>query len=146
MIYSGLKPKLYPPSPAEVQQRLAERHARSKEAQELDEDLSKRQKVAGISQSLAQSVGVAALMGGIEIGPNRRRAVSEQQNASTAKDDFSSDSELDDTSHRHRIAPTRRHRGKYGMYRLIREMLHRFGPSTMLLINDAADYLEKSKK
>lgn len=146
VILRTLKPKLFPPSPAEVAERLAERRARSREAQELEDDLSKRQRVAGVSQSLAQSVGVAALMGGIDVGPGRGRAISEQHNTAQLEDEFSSDSELDELPQRHSIVATRRHKGKFGMYRLMREMLHRFGPSTMLIINDAADYLEKSKK
>lgn len=85
-------------------------------------------------------------MGGIDIGPGRPRAASEIRSATPVNDDFSSDSELDDFPHRHYVTPARKHKGKYGMYRLMREMLQRFGPSTMLLMNDAADYLEKSKK
>lgn len=147
IFYLALKPKLFPPSPAEVKQRLAERYARSKEAQELDEDISKRQKIAGVSSSLARSVGVAALMGGIDIGCSRPRVQSEPGRVSPKDDDeLSSDSELDDDHRPYHLLQAKKHRGKLGMYRLIREMLQRFGPSTMLLINDAADYFEKGKK
>lgn len=148
LMYFALKPKLFPPSPEEVQRRLAERRARSKEAQELDEDVSKREKVGELSKSLAQSVGVAALMGGINITHTPSRVKVDQPAAVPigALDDYSSDSELDEPHYTHHIVPVKKRRGKYGMYRLIRELLHRFGPSTMLLINDAADYLEKIKK
>jgi hypothetical protein len=147
MFYQALKPKLFPPSPAEVRQRLAERYARSKEAQELDEDISKRQKIAGVSSSLARSVGVATLMGGIDIGPSRPRVQSEPGKVSAKDDDeLSSDSDQDEDHRSHHLLSVKKHRGKLGMYRLIREVLHRFGPSTMLLINDAADYFEKAKK
>lgn len=143
--YLALKPKLFPPTHAEIRHRLAERRARSKEAQELDEDLSKRQKVGQVSKSLAQSVGVAAMMGGIGIGysPHRHHHHDEGSRSVTPDDGYSSDSEMDAP---HPLVPMKRHRGKFGMYRLIREMLDRFGPSTMMLINDGADYFEKSKK
>lgn len=129
-----MKRFLFPPSPTDVRKQLADRRLRSKEAQELDEDLSRKDKMSAISQSLAGSVGVAAMAGGIGM----------RSSSPDPASILDSDSDSDERKKFDRAK--RRHRGKYGMYRLIKELLERFGPSTMMLLGDAADYMEKCKK
>lgn len=130
IVYQTMKRKLYPPSPAEVRRQLANRKARSKEAEDLGSDFYAQGQVSQLSKSIAASAGIAAMMGGLAVNPAPNDAL-------LAPDDASSG---------FRFGRKKRHRGKYGMYKLSREVIDRFGPSMQMVLLDLADFCEKVKK
>lgn len=110
---------------------MISRIERAKEAKEIGKDMEQQAKVSQLSHSVASSIGVAAMMGGIALNMAQERAsppISETDN----------DKQLGNK------AKTRL--GKRGMYRLTRELLDRFGPTVQLMLIDAADFCEKVKK
>lgn len=151
LIYQILKPQIWPPSPAEVRQQLLERRALSSEAKTIDDDhdkRSKRESTKRMSQSIASSVGIATMMSGINIHAGSktldRSLTPELDDSSSSTDDTTQlgSSSISKTSNKGK----KKHRGKRGMYRLIKELIERFGPILEMLIQDQADLAEKAKK
>ena len=82
-----------------------------------------------LSRSLMASAGVAGVLGGASLHPRGESPFYENEHRSP----FGSPSK-------------RKRRGKYGMYKLLREIIDRFGPSLQMLLIDADDFCEKCKK
>jgi hypothetical protein len=115
----------------EIRRKLAERRLHGKQAQDLQKDISKKQAASQLSHSIASSVGIAAVMGGININS---RGISDDEETSSSEGERKLSSGL------------KRRRGKYGLYKLVKELVSRFGPAIELLMVDAADFIEKIKK
>ena len=129
--YCILRPRIWPSSSVEIRRKLAERRLHGKQAQDLQKDISKKQAASQLSHSIASSVGIAAVMGGININS---RGISDDEETSSSEGERKLSSGL------------KRRRGKYGLYKLVKELVSRFGPAIELLMVDAADFIEKIKK
>lgn len=152
IVYQILKPQIWPPSPSEIRQQLLERRALSGEAKAIDEDdndkRSKRESAKRMSQSIASSVGIATMMSGINIhaGPKTlERSMTPDLDDSSSSTDDTTQIDTSGTPKKAKTSSKNKHRGKRGMYRLIKELIARFGPIIEMLIQDQADLAEKAK-
>jgi hypothetical protein len=129
--YQILKPRIFPPDPEQVKKDLLSRIERSKEAREIGKDMAQQAKMSQLSHSVASSIGVAAMMGGLPLHMAPDRA----------------SPPLHDTEDDDHYGKKQKHRlGKRGTYRLAMELLDRFGPTVQAMLTDAADFCEKVKK
>ena len=133
-MYQVVKPRIWPPSPAEVRSKLAQRKLNSAAAHDLQKDISKKQAASELSHSIAASVGIAAVMGGININSNKVKLSDDEDSSSSESGTKVGKGHL------------KKRRGKYGLYKLVRELVSRFGPAIEVLMVDAADFIEKVKK
>lgn len=93
--------------------------------------MKKREKI----KKIAPSMGISALMvSGVQM---------QGMSMGTSRETHSSSGEGDAVPGK---KDKRIRRGKYGVYKLGKEVLDRLGPIAQLALLDAADYCEKAKK
>jgi len=127
-IYCILERRFNPPSSSLLKIHIREQRRRTREVEELERDMERRAQLGVLGSSILASVGAASMIGASATSATTSSLLPRSHSTETLE-----------------TSETPIEKGDKGLFRLIRDVSTRFGPSVQILLEDSADLIEKAK-